>query len=410
MNENPEGTQNPPTTTPTPTPGAAGAGTAQNVPVESLDPNGRPMEKAAPAAEPAKKKTGLIVGLIIGAVVLIGAIVAVVLLLPGMNRGDPVTAAMQKIMNGGMPTNVAVGGDITLSLKQAGLPIKKVNVGLDAQAMTNSMINNSKMKITFTMNNGKDYSFELAELYAENGDLFFKIEGATDALDDSGLIDYFVNPNLVTDCATNDVDCVGAETASSSATTDAIIDVVEEIDGVWFKISTDEIKSISGGTVESNESIKCLTEAADSLRKSANTTASAYNKYPFVTSTSEKVTVPSKQSTVYQIGIDSENFTGFANELNNSSAAAKLYECMDADEKAEIDEEGVEQLVAHLPALFVEVDGNDNFSRLYFTTDFNEGDYELVVDLTFAYPTNINVSEPAEYQNVSEFLQQMMGQ
>ena len=77
-----------PAAIPEPAAQVAGAATAQSVPVESLDSNGRPMETVAPATTPTKKKTGLIVGIIIGAVVLIGGIIAAVFLLMNMNKDD----------------------------------------------------------------------------------------------------------------------------------------------------------------------------------------------------------------------------------------------------------------------------------------------------------------------------------
>ena len=52
-----------------------------------------------------KKKTGLIVGIIIGAVALIGGAVAAVLLLPGLLNQNPVATAMQRIMSGKLVKN-----------------------------------------------------------------------------------------------------------------------------------------------------------------------------------------------------------------------------------------------------------------------------------------------------------------
>lgn len=160
MNENSGETPNPlnsggtmPTANPTPTPSPVATPTptaattpatapapspVQTTQVESLDPDGRPMEKVeetgTTSGEP-KKKTGLIVGIIIAAVVLIGGIVAAVMLLPNLNKGDAVATAMQKLMNGQAPGNVAIDGSINILVNQEGTPIKRVNVALDSELL-----------------------------------------------------------------------------------------------------------------------------------------------------------------------------------------------------------------------------------------------------------------------------------
>ena len=60
-----------------------------------------------------------------------------------------------------------------------------------------------------------------------------------------------------------------------------------------------------------------------------------------------------------------------------------------------------------IPALYVEIDGNYNFTRLYFVTDAEDYGVKVTTDLNFSYPDNINVSEPTEYQNLMDILNNM---
>ena len=55
----------------------------------------------------------------------------------------------------------------------------------------------------------------------------------------------------------------------------------------------------------------------------------------------------------------------------------------------------------------MEVDNNYNFTRLYFTKDINEGAATVTVDLDFSYPTNVNISEPTEYEDLSSLMENM---
>ena len=114
--------------------------------------------------EPAKKKTGLIVGIIVGAIILISGIVAAVLII-SMNKGDAVAQAMQKIMSGNSPTNVAIDGDINIMVNASDSPIKRINIDLDSDIVTGSMINTSSAILTLTTESNKDFSMKFDELY-----------------------------------------------------------------------------------------------------------------------------------------------------------------------------------------------------------------------------------------------------
>ena len=441
MNENSGETPNPlnsggtmPTANPTPTPSPVATPTptaattpatapapspVQTTQVESLDPDGRPMEKVeetgTTSGEP-KKKTGLIVGIIIAAVVLIGGIVAAVMLLPNLNKGDAVATAMQKLMNGQAPGNVAIDGSINILVNQEGTPIKRVNVALDSDIIVGSLINTSSAVLTFTTYDDKDYSVNFDEVYAANGDLYFKVEGATAALEDSKLLNLLMNNevNEVVDCDGEETDCVVEETVETTTETtvedptSGIIDVFEVVDGVWLKISVDEISEASKSFTSGESAISCITDMVSDLNKNSNSAAELYNKYPFVASSTENVKVPAKNGPVYLIEIDSKNFTNYVNSINNSEITSNLYSCMGAENNVSLNEEDVAELLAEMPKVYAEVNGNYDFTRLYLEMDISDGMASATIDLGFSYPQNVNASEPVEYTDFSEVIQQIM--
>ena len=63
--------------------------------------------------------------------------------------------------------------------------------------------------------------------------------------------------------------------------------------------------------------------------------------------------------------------------------------------------------LGELPDLYAEIDNDYNFSRIYFVVD-SSSDYTLTTDFGFSYPENINVAEPTEYKDFSEFMQEIM--
>lgn len=339
--------------------------------------------------EPAKKKTGLIVGIIVGAIILISGIVAAVLII-SMNKGDAVAQAMQKIMSGNSPTNVAIDGDINIMVNASDSPIKRINIDLDSDIVTGSMINTSSAILTLTTESNKDFSMKFDELYASNGDLYFKIDGATAVLEDSDLIESLSGGELDTGMASG------------------VIDIFEVVDGVWLKISTEEMKAISSGFVPTESPVSCIANLVSNVNKNSNATAELYNKYPFITSTTEGVIIPSKQGPVYQVSLDTQNFVNFANSSANSEVMNDLYNCLGYEGNVSISEEELSEVVGKMPKVYVEVNGNNDFTRLYLESDINDGVATMTTDLGFSYPSNIDVSEPVEYTDFSKVITQIM--
>lgn len=381
-----------PKPSPTPTTPTTEPAAPTSAPVESLDPTGRPMEQNVATAEPVKKsKAGIIAAIVAGCVLLIGGIIAAIIIMMGANKGDAVAAAMQKIMNGEAPKNVAIDGTIDILLNNENIPFKRININLDSDIMVGSMINTSSAVLTFTDNSDNDYSVEFEEVYAANDDLYFKIEGASDAIKNSGIL------NLMGGVDTDDED--------TAAELDAVIGLVKSAEGVYLRISSDEMNALKQQSVGNEGSMSCVTDLVSNLDKNTNSAIQLYSKYPFIASTDKNIPIASKQNPIYQIWVDSEQFYGYATEMQNTQIAQSLYECMGLEDNVTITEEDIEAFTSKMPKVYAEVNADNNFTRLYFESDISNGAATATVDLGFSYPTNINVSEPVEYTDFSEFLQ-----
>ena len=381
-----------PKPSPTPTTPTTEPAAPTSAPVESLDPTGRPMEQNVATAEPVKKsKAGIIAAIVAGCVLLIGGIIAAIIIMMGANKGDAVAAAMQKIMNGEAPKNVAIDGTIDILLNNENIPFKRININLDSDIMVGSMINTSSAVLTFTDNSDNDYSVEFEEVYAANDDLYFKIEGASDAVKNSGIL------NLMGGVDTDDED--------TAAELDAVIGLVKSAEGVYLRISSDEMNALKQQSVGNESSMSCVTDLVSNLDKNTNSAIQLYGKYPFIASTDKNIPIASKQNPIYQIWVDSEQFYGYATEMQNTQIAQSLYECMGLEDNVTITEEDIEAFTSKMPKVYAEVNADNNFTRLYFESDISNGAATATVDLGFSYPTNINVSEPVEYTDFSEFLQ-----
>lgn len=394
------------------------------------DPMARPMEQAPSLAPnpPKKKKTGLIIGIIIGAVVLICGVVVAVLLVMNLTKGDAVSRAMSKLINGEAPQNVIINGTIDITPNNADSPFTSVQIDLNSEAATSSMINHSNAKITFSLDEVDDVSVDFEEVYAANGDLYFKLDGSTAAIEDltASLQNKLLEEPEVVDTTNCDTDetgatnCIEAEeesegelilpTQSDSSdlqtSMSSFAGILEVVDGEWLKVSMDELNEITSGT--ENSEMSCLVNLAKDTKEHNNSVAKIYNDNPFIESTTENLSVTSKNNPIYKITINEKNFTNYMNELQGSTELNDLFSCM-GYENSEVNMDNVAEEISNLPDIYVEIDDEDNFTRLYFVSEMNTDDNNATIttDLNFTYPDTINVAEPTEYKDFSSVIQEI---
>lgn len=445
MDNNPAGAPGTPGTngvpvaggSPTPTgfgnPNTVNPGQMTSIQVNSLDPNGRPMEQVVPPTEPVKKKkTGLIIGIIIGILCLVGIIVAVVAILLSNQKDTAVTKAIQKIMDGNTPANMHLGGDVDITINTPGTPVKGFKVSLDSNLVLGSSIHSSKGTLSFTTFENKDYSFDVNVIGSTDGSYYFKIDGLVNALDESDIMNVISSPGqTATDCnstdsCSNTIDNEGLQeetildtvnmgessditSSYSNMFIESAVSFLKEIDGVWVRITNDEVSSTVSGSIVNTGPLSCVTDLAGELKRNTNTISRFYSKYPFVTSTTENVNVAMKQYPVHAVGIDPENLVGFYNSLSSIDISDNARSCFGLKKNAEpVTENDLAWINDRLPNLFVEVDNDFNFSRLY--THIAPADSVVVytMDLDFSYPENVNVSGPEEYKDFTSILKDYM--
>ncbi|MDO5451679.1 MAG: hypothetical protein Q4F56_01160, partial [Candidatus Saccharibacteria bacterium] len=379
---------------------------------ETLDPMNRPMEKAPlpEAPQPRKKKTGLIVGMVICLFVAVGCGVAAILLFIDANKPDPVAIATERLITGNMPTNFVAEGSIDVEVNDMSSPISRAKITVNGEGMTKSMINSSRVMADMNVRNGGSFSIGLEEVYAANGDLYFKVDGIANVLN----APYLFSANTLegeaesTEAAESEaapsVEPTDAENCSSAenclvAETTIGDKVLTAIDGVWIRASVDEVNAMfTEGTGEGN--ISCLANLITDVNENSNSIAEMYSRNPFVVSATGEVELTSKNDPVYKLSISEKKLAGFMNEAGNSTTIKNLSSCL-GYEQSGLNAESLLTELQKLPEIFVEIDGNYNFTRVYFNTNLAEVDANLVADFSFSYPDTINVTEPVEYKDLS---------
>ena len=303
------------------------------------------------------------------------------------------------------------------------------------------MINHTTANITASLDQMGEIEIEAEEIYAESGDLYIKIDGLAEAMNDlstmtqgaslqnSVVTDCINDEGASTDCLSEDMTVDMAPEESGLAVFDAFSGVLEIIDGEWLRVPVDQLKAVTD-SMDSNNSLSCLTDVAQEAKNSSNSIAELYRKYPFIGSTTEGVTVASKNSPVYRVMFDREKFTSYSDALKDSTIVKKAISCL-GDDNVTINKNAVEEL-DKLPNVYVEVDKDNNFSRVYFETTlkqmksddchcpddtdcspcFGEAVETNIANVKFdfglTYPSAINVAEPTEYQDLVTVIQQLM--
>ena len=457
MNGNNEGTPNPLNPNPAPTraetPAPAPKPALEAEPLAEVSPEGtveietaheaatnpldRPMEQApaATAEPPKKKKTGLIIGILASLLVATGCGVAAILLFVNGNNDDAVTKAMNKLMSGNAPTNMVVDGTISLTPHNNKSTVTNMKIDLKSDLVAGSMINSTVAKLSVETKKNDSITAEVDEIYGTDGDLYFKISGASELLKNPSIFESLLNTDEpVVDCDSisageeaNCIEAVDEETKTEGAKAEGTTTEVEVVSGEsisgedaaefsavakmfedqWLRVSVDELTDMTSETVEESN-LSCLVDLTSNVNKSSNSIADSYAKNPFIISNNKDLTVASKVNPIYEINFDTEKFTGFMNSLKDSETMSELYNCM-GYEYSDANTDSVVETIEELPTLYVEIDSNYNFTRLYFVNDYNDGAATIEVDLGFGYPTNVNISEPVEYKDLTEILQTIFG-
>ena len=187
---------------------------------------------------------------------------------------------------------------------------------------------------------------------------------------------------------------------------DGILDIIETVDGEWIKISTEDMGLLTDG-LTSQSNFSCISSLVNDINKNSNSAIELYNKYPFYSSTNENLVVASKNNPIYKLEVNADNFANFVNSIDNSVLSGDIYTCLNLNDNVSITSEDAAEVVKQLPEMYVEVDANYNFTRFYTKTETEEG-AEVIIDLSFTYPSNINVSEPVEYVDFMDVMQEIM--
>lgn len=407
------------------------------------------------------KKKAFMIGAIVFLMVAIicGATAVAVVML---NNDDRVTKAIDKLLNGQVSSIVQVKGVIdstTERICDSDEPDAETGTETEADTKTDTSSNTadttvcgedslSTSKIDFdgtfdlktslnkisadirtTYSNGSEFSLSLDESHNKSGDTFIKIslpEGlvspsvnttetvssnvASPSAEDSEDVT-ITETQTVTNCA-NDGDKTNCVSTTTSATTSVFTlfrGLFEAINDQWI-LATDDFEETMQNSALFDNRTTCVINAFGTLPEYSSDLANRYKSNPFITYSTDKLGVSKKKDTLYRLGFDNQKLAAFSNSLSNNGFINELNACANSTATNEqTNARFVQQLLSNLPTVYVEIDDNNNFTRVYFKTTTVDGDDSTSInaDLSLTYPTELKITDPDDYIPMSEIVERV---
>ena len=425
MSDNPEGTPNP--LNPSPTEPVDSKPDTPEKPAEVKDePAGDTPEKAdeskqttttpdviasEPAGsivEPARKKSkkGLIICLVILLLALIGGGVAAAIIFLGPNggggggqpEGDAVSKAITKIMKGEGAKNPAASGTLEVKATGSKMPFSKLSATFEGAFNSDTKESNGEAKITVDFGGGSDLVFSLKDVYDKNDNLFLKITS------DSSDFKTTASTTVV-DCAgAEDYDNCGAETLDPSSMISSVLAMISD---KWIRFSASDISSTmiptTGTTAELGQ---CIVNAVKDTSSVNVNLVSLYEANPFITSSTSNMKITKKNNALFKLGLDSDKLASFINSLTEKTDTSALKKC-GVVKVSEVKAEDLETFFSYLPVVYVEINGDYNFTRLYVAFDSDDLGIDATLDTDLSYGGEVKVETPTEYIDFSKLFTNM---
>ena len=383
-----------------------------------------PIAGPAPETKPKKKKTGLVVGLSVGALALIGGGVGIATYAISNTPENIALSAISDFMNA---KTLGINGSLDLETKDSdhqtilnncgsstknciGVvayknPLEKVH--LDLKTEQNEQGENSTTATLTVKYDGKEYKLSLGSIVIKDYTVYISIEGLKNVAKDA------VKAYL------------GDDDEGTVALYDDLIDtVVGEVDGKWWKISVpdivDAVEEISSSDKSKiKKAYECTVDALDEAKKSNSKYADLYKKNAFIKV--EKYYGSKKFSgkgTPYGVTFDAEKYVSFINamadevdslgindclkELNSISGVSMTYKVEKVDKKT------AEQMFSELPEIVVTIkNGLFSHELTGVYVEKEDSSYSGKVDLTFS--KNIkSISAPSDAKPATDLYKNVM--
>jgi len=289
---------------------------------------GAPVDAVVIVKPPKKKKTGLIIGII----------VAILLVLSGIGFGiwyfaiyqNPENVVFDAVNNLITAKNVSPTGTFTITIPAS--DGYQVDLNITAESSSRRLPNETSIKLMLGVRDasGNDMMDEAIEvdvgsIQMSDGVAYLKLDHLSETLDQ-------ILPNVfpATDCAPTVTDCLPNENPIENA----LYEVADLLDGEWWQISLpdilDEIDELEDWQAEAVEEFyACALNAMNADNSSEVATLYARNRFIDVEEIAA-VDVYPQGTTGYSVSLNYDALANFLNASKHVSTATTFYDCYNA--------------------------------------------------------------------------------
>ena len=380
-----------------------------------------------PAGGKKSKKKAFTIGAIVFILIaLICGVAAVVVIMLG-NNGDRLSKAIEKALNGEMPTIISAQGKIESSTEVADSYVQtdavstgNLTIDFNGTFDTTSNMNKVSADIMMDYGSGQTIPLTIEEMRNKTGDTYFKFSGLNNLINMFGSTALTTDASTTSDVAVNCADSAGCSgtdctnCVSTSTTTSSLVStfggLLEAANNNWILISDEFGEEMKGLDLFDNTST-CLINAFSTLPNYSNDIIAKYKANPFITSSTENLGIAKKANTLYRLTFDSNKLSAFSNSLGNNGFVNELNACTSSTaSNSGTSATMIEQIFDNFPAMYVEIDDNNNFTRVYFQLNTTSGatSNATTADISLTYPKEFKISEPTDYITMSQLLSNVM--
>ena len=345
---------------------------------EDLAPENSPVpEEIIPKK---KHKVGAIVAVVIILLATVAAVVALLVLKPFQTESK-MDAAMSDLVENGAPKMLSLTGTVTVEPKVES-EVAKLVVDFDSGLNNRNGENFTKATVIAIFEDEREFKFNAEEIHTKDGDLYLRLSRVADQIVEYSEPDLLESPLMES------------------------IGVFEAIDNEWVMIPGSDFSNTTD-IYGLDSPVVCFVNAAGKLGEFTDSFTADYNANPFLVYSEGNIPIAQKNDTLYRIGFDNAKLTSFINDMDNKGFINSLLAC--TEETAISDDSTVaeiEELVSHFPEIYVEVNDNNKFTRLYLDLDLEEA--SVVADVAIGYPTSVTIDEPELYITLSNVLERLL--
>ncbi len=340
------------------------------------------------------------------------------------NSSDRVEKAIEKLLSGDVPSVIGAQGTISVTnnsvANNESSALGSANIDLNGtfDLANDANMVNARANLDF---GALKLSLVIDEAHSEVGDTFIKIRGL------DGLKGDEIKSN-----DQGQTNCIGGGIMTNCTTTasDSVMDVYSQlfsaIDNRWILIPEGLDDTLSEFQIKTDDSVACMAEALGTVSDWGKELAQKMEKNQFIDYSTENLEISKKKNPLFRLTIDKTKLSSFVKSIENTEFIGNIEDCIGSredeederyEEAEEVEEEeegrdakdvtsGIQAMLESLPTLYVEVDDNYNFTRLYFKTT-SDGS-TATVDVNLSYPGKFEYTEPEEYTDIDTIMSNLV--